>query len=205
MNTLSGTKETIFDAFLELASAHGYDAINLRDIAKKVGASPTSLYNHFKNKDQLLEHAYGYYREHEYDNRKPIDEMKSLIETASAEDCIRAFIYSFKSDDQKKFVRMILILKIIYMQLYQDSGANAIFAESHMNNTEYAADILKHGVEVGRIDPEFDIGAFVYILIGSAQVMGIRAFAKADYVYGQLDQESSIVSMLARLLATAMK
>ena len=205
MNELPGTKEHIFDVFLEMTSSFGYENVSVRDITKKVGIKPASMYNHFENKVKLLEYAYDYYSRHQYDNRTPVDMMKKFIETAGAEEIIRAFVYTFESEDQKKYVRMILITKIVYMRLFQDPIANAIFAEANINNTEYVTSVLKHGIDVGRIEHDFDLETFADVLIGSMIVMGIRAFASTTYTVGQLGHEKNILALYARLLSTALK
>lgn len=53
--TKKSTKELILEAALKLFSANGYKATTVRDIAKEVGIQQSGLYNHFKNKDAILE------------------------------------------------------------------------------------------------------------------------------------------------------
>ena len=205
MKELSGTKELIFDTFVELTSTFGYESVSMRDIADKVGIKVASIYNHFETKAKILEFAYDYYTERQYDNRKPVDEMKKMIETATADEIVNTFLFRFFSDDQKRYKRMILITKIIYMRLFQDQMANAIFAEQFENNAEYVIAVLNHGIEVGRLDSGFDIETFADVLIGAVTIMGIRAFSGASYRVGELEQAERILALHARLLSTALK
>jgi AcrR family transcriptional regulator len=177
----------------------------MRDIADKVGIKVASIYNHFESKVKILEYAYQYYDERQYDNRKPIDEMKKMIETASMEELVPTFFYTFVTEDRKKYTRMILITKIIYMRLFLDPLANTVFADKIANNTEYVMNILKHGVKIGRLDPAFDMQAFADVLVGSLVSMGINAFANINYQIGPFDQEKPLLAILAQLLATALK
>ena len=205
MDELSGTKELVFDAFIELTSELGYENVNVRDIAKKIGISVASIYYHFKSKREIIEYAYDYYAERQYDNRKTLDEMKRIMETVSPHELVTTLFYTFVSDDQKKYIRMILITKIIYMRIFQDPIANKMFSESNRNNAEYVISVLKHGIDIGRVEPDFDLATFAGILIGAMENMGIKAFADVDYIVGQLEQEKHILALLARLLSTAMK
>ena len=204
MNELSGTRELIFDSFVEMTSNLGYENVSIRNISKKVGIQPASIYNHFESKAQMLESAYEYYTRHYFDNRKPIEMMKKLVETASAQEITIAFKRTFESEDQKKYIRMILITKIIYMRLYQDQLANKIFSDNFQMESDYVVEILRHGVDVGRIDPAFDIETFAYILIGSLVFMGVRSFSSPSYVVAQLDQEKRIFAQITQLFATAL-
>jgi len=198
--SLSGTKEAIFDVFLEKASTVGVENTGIRGIAKKVGIAFSSISNHFETKGALLQFAYDYYAEHRYDSLKPIEEMKKLIETASPEEFLRTIAYTFESSDQKKYVRLILITKIVYMRLFLDPIANALFIKGNKHNSKYLVEVLKHGISVGRIDPGLDIETFADVLIGSRMIMGIKAFATPDYTPDQLDDEKRILALLARIL-----
>jgi len=54
METMT-TKEKILDKSLALFAKNGFTETSVRDIAKAVGLQQGALYNHFKNKDNILE------------------------------------------------------------------------------------------------------------------------------------------------------
>jgi len=204
MRELSGTKESIFDTFLEMTAAFGYENVSIRDIAAKVGINSASIYHHFESKEKLLQYAYDYHLKYQYDNRKSVDEMKNMLKASSPDEIIRAFAYTFESDDLKKYTRMILIVKIIYMRIFQEQKARVIFLEQHANNVEFISSVLKHGVHIGLIDPNFDIEAFAQVFVGSLEAMGMKAFAEPSYSVGQLEHEKLILKMVAQLYSTAL-
>jgi len=49
------TKEKIIYESLNLFSKKGFDAVSVRDIANAVGIKASSLYNHFKNKQDIID------------------------------------------------------------------------------------------------------------------------------------------------------
>ena len=51
----SKTKEKILKVSLKLFASKGYKATTVRDIAGAMGVKQSALYNHFKNKDEILE------------------------------------------------------------------------------------------------------------------------------------------------------
>ncbi|MBA1420549.1 MAG: TetR/AcrR family transcriptional regulator [Epsilonproteobacteria bacterium] len=51
----SKTKEKILKVSLKLFATKGYKATTVRDIAGAMGVKQSALYNHFKNKDEILE------------------------------------------------------------------------------------------------------------------------------------------------------
>ena len=204
MSDLSGTRERIFDAFIEMSSALGYENVTVREIAKKVGIQAASIYNHYSSKEKILEHVYEYYANHYFDTRKPVDTMKKMIETADAEEFIFAMTRNYVSEDQKKHVRMILITKIIYMRLFQDTAASAMFNEHNADDVQYVTAVMQHGIDVGRLQPDFDLETFATVVLGSMMGMGLMAFANPAYTVGLLDHESRVRSMLSRILVSAL-
>jgi AcrR family transcriptional regulator len=49
------TKEKIIEVSLDLFSVNGYESVSVRDISKEVGIKESSLYNHFKNKQDIFD------------------------------------------------------------------------------------------------------------------------------------------------------
>src|SRR5215467_10030952 len=49
------SREKILDAARELFIAEGYDGVSMRKIAEKIEYSPTAIYVHFADKDQLFQ------------------------------------------------------------------------------------------------------------------------------------------------------
>ena len=49
------TKEKILDVALDLFAVHGYTPVSVRDISAAVGIKESSIYAHFKNKEEILE------------------------------------------------------------------------------------------------------------------------------------------------------
>lgn len=50
-----GTKENIINSSLDLFSTGGYEAVSMREIARKVGIRESSIYKHFKGKHEILD------------------------------------------------------------------------------------------------------------------------------------------------------
>jgi len=48
------TREIILDAARELFLAEGYEGVSMRKVAEKIEYSPTAIYIHFKDKDDLF-------------------------------------------------------------------------------------------------------------------------------------------------------
>ncbi len=77
----SKTKAKILKTALKLFSAKGYKATTVRDIAGAMGVKQSALYNHFKNKDAILEALIGELTSsaivHLFDDKAPQEAAKS--------------------------------------------------------------------------------------------------------------------------------
>ena len=159
------------------------------------------MYNHFESKQEILDSIYNYFCEHYFDNRPPIEQSKRVIETGSREDIYKkAIMLNFVSEDEKKYKRMVLTAKIVMMRIFNDKRANQIFFEfNNIKPQSYVKELLEYGVSIGRIE-SFDIDTYVTFLTGMIFFMGIKAFARFDYIAGQLEEEERIGKMLMEIL-----
>ena len=55
MKLVKSTKEQILEAALKLFSENSFHGASIRDIAKVIGKRESSIYNHFKSKDEIFE------------------------------------------------------------------------------------------------------------------------------------------------------
>jgi len=189
-------KEILFDKAIEMIASIGFENMSMRDLAESAGIKGASIYNHFISKQEILDHIYDYYCRHLFDNRPSIDEAKHVIKDGSREEILKAITFNFVTDDEKKYIRMLLTTKIIMMRIFNDKEANRIFLQLLCAETaDYVNELLKYGVSIGRLGP-FDIETFTDITIGQFFFMGMKAFAQPDYVARQLEEEARIADML---------
>jgi AcrR family transcriptional regulator len=58
------TREKIINSTIELFLSKGYEAVSMRDIAKATGIKASSIYNHFQNKEQIIDEVLLVFRDH---------------------------------------------------------------------------------------------------------------------------------------------
>lgn len=201
-NDLTGTKEIIFDAALELFADRGYESVTMRDITSKSGLNTVaSLYYYFKSKEQILDYIFQYLTDHFFDNVISSDEVIKLCDNGTYLDLLNAASWTFYGSSPKDSKRMTLMLKIIYMRiLLKDEKANKIFNDLIINgNWERARKILEYGVSIGKLSPELDIKAFFETLLFTRLFTGIIGFLD-NYTGGMVDPKLYINEFLAKLL-----
>jgi TetR/AcrR family transcriptional regulator, biofilm operon repressor len=129
---LENTKETILYQALTLFSDRGYEGVTMRDIAGAVGIKAASLYNHFKNKEDIfnsiIDEMSKRYEEAVLRMQVPHGDMAIVVEKYMnvTENTLVAiskgiFLYFLKDDFASKFRRMLTI------EQFRSSQAGAVF------------------------------------------------------------------------------
>jgi len=90
------TKEKIFDTALDLFSQKGYSAVSIREITRTIGIKESSLYNHYKNKEQILESILIHFRNDFSKTLPPIETLDQILANTTAETFLKAGHRNFK-------------------------------------------------------------------------------------------------------------
>ena len=107
------TKQDILEATLDLACQHGLGRDSMQMIADKVNLKKSSLYSHFKSKDEIIESMYTYFREQAKTetSRSQID-LGKFVEGKSLENILTDVVASYRnmnaSTNLFKFYQMIM-------------------------------------------------------------------------------------------------
>jgi len=117
------TKEKIFDVSLDLFSQKGFDAVSIREIAREVGIRESSIYNHYKSKEDILDSIIDYFMSEMAQSSPPEEEMENLMETPELffEIGARAFIERMSAPNTEK------IWRIISIELYHNEKIRNFF------------------------------------------------------------------------------
>ena len=110
-NTEKSTKDKILDVSIDLFSKRGFDAISVREIAREVGIRESSIYNHYKNKEAILDTIIEYFMSELAQSSPPEEEMEKLMETPEIffDVGAKAFIERMSEPKTEKIWRIISI------------------------------------------------------------------------------------------------
>lgn len=144
-----GTKSKIFDNAIELFMTKGFNDVSLRDIAEKVGIRQSTIYNHFKSKQEILDTVYEFYSYYYQKDRISLKDMETVMRQESLLDIMDCISYDFKEEYAKK---MADITKIIFQRVAIDDRAReigkALFLDSGI---KYVEEVFNMGVSCGRL------------------------------------------------------
>ena len=106
------TKSKILEVSIDLFSQYGYDGVSIRQIAGKVGIRESSIYNHYPNKQAILNAILDYYVEEMVSDEIPIEQASRNLDEGFdyfyRAGC-DAFLSKLHEERMMKITRLMLI------------------------------------------------------------------------------------------------
>jgi len=161
-----GTKSRIFNCAIELFMLKGFNDVSIQDIAHTVGIRQSSVYNHFKSKQELLDTIYDYYCYYYLNDRPSLKDMEAILQKESLMEIIRCIRYIFRED----YVHIMSnITKIIFQRIAIDDRAREIGKSLMVDQgIQYVESVFDRAIEIGRFAP-FDTHT-IAVFINSTRI-----------------------------------
>ena len=106
------TKEKIFEASIDLFSQKGFNTVSVREIARQAGIREGSIYNHYKNKEAILDAIIDYFKSEISKGSLPDDESADLMDQGPEmyfKVGIKMFMDRINVPKMEKLWRLVLI------------------------------------------------------------------------------------------------
>jgi len=135
------TKERIIEAAIDLIAENGYKGASVRKIAAKVGIRESAIYNHFKNKEDILKNIFSEIFSTPF-------EMRDIEERAKKGKSFLhqyAVAYKLVSFDKK----MEKLFRVMMIELFQNEDLRESFLkEFHQKEMLGGSDVYGAGVSL---------------------------------------------------------
>lgn len=155
MLDLTGTKEKIFDVAVDLFSKHGYNGVSVRKIADGAGIKESSIYNHFNNKEEILNCIFDYFQEGMREQRPDTSELEYEIEYMAPREVFRLIFIKY---GKNRTPRIDKIAAIIFMEQYINQRARNFVREFMLQEPPgYYEEMLKAMADKGKIRDDIDL------------------------------------------------
>ena len=196
------TKERILEASAELFARNGFTGVSIRDITRKVGIKESSLYNHFRHKEALLEAVLDR-MESEFAARAAAEEaIRSRIGETTPEQFMRASFRRFMEFWQNP-LRIKLWLVVSMEQYRNERAGRLVLDETHrvVKLAEFAFTRMRRMKKTRPLDPKMLAETYTGTLRGMQMELGILMSAGKDTreVKRRMDR---FISFFAALIAT---
>ena len=150
------TRQKIVDCAVNLFASNGYTETSVRDIALAVGINASSLYNHFKSKEDILRYLLDNFDEQTESMYSKPDIITILRENPTVDGILVCFeaILSFITDDPH-----FKTLQVIYQEHHRNDLVKAYVARTILESEDYIARIFTALKDLNIIkqdsDPDF--------------------------------------------------
>ncbi len=158
---MKGTKLEIFEVAVNLFANRGFDSVGVRDIASVVGIKSSSIYNHFENKDDILDKIYEYFDENYYLGQVTTEEILKNVAELSHNELLDKLSPSSPSEDYKTLRKILLIA---LDQYNKDDRAKNMLEKLLEETIERYSVVLNKMIELEIIEP-MDVELFTTILV----------------------------------------
>ncbi|WP_462411566.1 TetR/AcrR family transcriptional regulator [Neobacillus sp. Marseille-QA0830] len=129
----SSTKNKILDIAMDFFSKKGYTGASIRDITKQVGIKESSLYKHFKNKEEILEIIFLNFREDVLKILPPEEHLDYIIKTMTPMEFLEKGVSNFMKHINQPTMQKIW--RIIYIEQYREPKARDIYLTDILGRT----------------------------------------------------------------------
>ncbi len=146
------TKEKILEVAIDLFSKEGYNGVSIREITREVGIKESSLYNHFKNKEEILTTIFDLFQ-YEFSKTLPSIEMLDQILTQSSlEDFFNQGFKNFKVHIDNPINEKLW--RILYMEHFRQSFVRDIFLYDIIQKTlDFLELVFEKLISQGKVKP----------------------------------------------------
>ncbi|HEY2421035.1 MAG TPA: TetR/AcrR family transcriptional regulator [Neobacillus sp.] len=144
------TKIKIIEVSIELFSKKGFSGASIRDITNEVGIKESSLYKHFKSKDQILETIFINFRKETDKLLPPMEHIDHIVESMSIKDFLVRGTENFLNHINDYF--NLKIWRIMYIELFRHPMAQEIYRNVIMDQTvDCLESVFKKMIQCGKM------------------------------------------------------
>lgn len=146
------TKDKIFYTSLDLFSQRGFSGVSIREITREVGIKESSLYNHYRNKDAILEDIFTFFRNDFSKTLPPVDALDDILKVNSVESFLKAGHRNFKKYMEDENGQKMW--RILQVEQYRSSLAREIILNDLFKTTiQFLEIVFSKLIEMKKIRP----------------------------------------------------
>jgi len=186
--TAQSMRDRILDAATDLFARKGFYAVSIREITRTVGIKESSLYNHFKSKEQLLEEILDLFQSQEEEFFRGLSsapEIEKVVESGNTK--------KFLSDELRRFMRFWdspqreRLWFIVSMEQYRNPRAARLILQGFRQTRKAIETLIQMLIEHKKIKPQnSDLLAAEYTYTMRAMLLEYRLLKVTDQSTGSI-------------------
>ena len=190
------TKTMIFNTALRLFATSGVENVSMRDIAKMVGIKAASIYNHYMNKEQIVDSCYDFFLQHHAVGRLNKEQYSIVLREGTKEEIVMIPNGAFPEELAEN---LIYSMTILFSRVYTDEKAIDYYSKLIQVSIEFMQEFFQTGIQVGRFQ-DFNIRGvsllFLSARLFSAQSISIQPDAFLNWRLAQREMAGELIRIL---------
>lgn len=173
----SETKKKIIDVSLELFSEQGYKGTTIRQIANAVGIKGSSIYNHFKGKDEILASIFSMYRPRSF--RRKMLNTEYIEEIKTNPNC---FVSIFETEilNLYKDQHWNKVYKLFIMEMFQNKSVEELMKQNILEDAKKAFEFFFCELKKNKLIKDMDSDFIANELFSLIMFSNIEVLLKND-------------------------
>lgn len=162
------TKDKIFNVSVELFSKKGFSGVSVREIVKKVGIKESSLYNHFRSKEDILTKIFDYYQNEMEKTSLSEQYLEEIISEITVKEFWEKGLMNFQKATQNPVIQKIS--KIILLEMFRYERARDLALKEFFTRQQELVETIfglmkKKRLIKNSLDPKFLATEYSYCLL----------------------------------------
>ncbi len=155
MQEATGTKEKILDVAIDLIYEHGYHGVSVRKIAYGAGIKESSIYNHYENKEDILNCIFDCFQHGMREQRPDETELQYEIEYMAPRELFRLIFIKYGKNRNEKIDK---IASILLREQYGNQKARSFVRQFMLDEpVVYYEEILNSMASKGKLREGVDV------------------------------------------------
>lgn len=188
------TKQKIFNTAVELFSQRGFNGVSIRDITRQVGIKESSLYNHYKSKDEILNVIFSYYQK-EIEKMIPTEsEMVELVDNHTPYEALKEMLNKSKTHGENPLVGKIY--RIICMEKFKNEQARDIslneMSSAAISSIEKVIALMIEKKVIKQVDTKVIAKEYFYVIHSLVDRINVLSSFEMSTEQAEKDLESHL-------------
>lgn len=152
MTETKSTKQRILQVAAELFSQHGFSAVSIRDITRAVGIKESSLYNHFKSKDEILDQILTAIQAEYRQILPPLTMLDQILARTTPADFLKRGFLNLKERLANPVAQQMW--RVLHMEQYRNERARQIVLHDLIGETlAFMESVFARLIAQGKLKP----------------------------------------------------
>ena len=190
------TRAQIFRTSLRLFATKGVENVSMRDIAEAVGIKASSIYNHFINKEQIVEACYDFFLKNHDSTRLNEEQYTVVLQSGTKEEVVSVPNNQFPPGLEED---LIYAMTVLFSRMYTDTKAIEKYTQMIDHSMSFLKKFFEAGIKLGRFE-EFNIRAVSMLFLSArifvSQGTTIRPQALRDLGLAQYEMITELINIL---------